>query len=246
MTADTQQNTQDQARLERVKRIIRSLASRTEDNGVTEAEAMEAAAKIGALLAQNDLELSQVMLDGMKSEMVKEWVFAPDDSAGSIIVGIGKLCSLIVYRDTGSVGTRYALFGHNVDVELAKYLWEVCSNAMEHDWVQYGSKHGFKRTQRDSFRMGFSGRVHGRLLELKAQRDAEHARHVRMSGCTDLVVVKDQIVKVEWEKEGIQLTKGRARTVHDRAAFREGRAAGERVNLSNPITDGRGVRGALR
>lgn len=238
--------TQDPARLERVKRIIRSLHSRTEENGVTEAEAMEAAAKIGALLAQHDLELSQVMLDGMKSSMVKEWVYAPDDSAGSVVTGIGKLCSLIVYRDKGSVGTRYALFGHDVDVELAKFLFEVITNAMEHDWVQYGQKHGFKRTQRDSFRIGFSGRVHNRLLDLKAQRDAEHARQVKMSGCTDLVIVKNHIVKVEWEKEGITLGKARARTIHDSAAYREGRSAGDKVNLNSPLKDGRGIGGALR
>lgn len=245
--AQTQAEQSRAARLERVKRIIRGLAEVTEDRGASESEAMGAAEKIGELLATYELSLDEVMLQGMKSEMVKTQVYAGDDAASSLISGVGVLCSLVVYRDTSAAGFSYVLFGHETDVELAKYLYEVCAEAAETEWVNYGNKHGFTVKARESFRMGFARRVHARMVELKQARDEERRRHVQMSGCTDLVIVKDQIVRAEFEKEGVKLTGGRSRTIHDMGSFRNGAAAGDRVNLNNPLGDQRQpVAGALR
>jgi hypothetical protein len=236
----------ESSELERVKRIIRGLVEKNESNGASEAEALASAEKVGALLQKYDLELSQVMLDGMKNTMTKTKVFAADDAGSSLVVGIGHLCSLVVYRETGTAGFAYVLFGHDVDVELAKYLFEICSEAMESEWVDYGSKHGFTKKQRESFRRGFGGRVHDRMIELKRQRDEERRKHVQMSGCTDLVIVKDQLVQAEFEKEGIRLRSTVRRFSNDSHAYGHGHTAGGKVNLNNPIGDGRGVSGALR
>jgi hypothetical protein len=130
---------------------------------------------------------------------------------------------------------KYVLFGTPHDLEIALYLYEVCAEAMEHDWVGYMNVHGYSMKKRASFRMGFSSRVYERLKQMKRERDLRNA-----SNCRDLVVLKDQLVKSEWAKQGIRLTKSRGTVAADGHAYGHGQAAGSRVNLNNPISGGPG------
>jgi hypothetical protein len=240
-TLNTKDNTND-ARLERAKRIIRGLLDRTEDNGCTEAEAMANADKVSELLAVYELSLTDVIARDT-SDMVRREVYSADSSAGSVITGIGRLCSLTVYHDNGSRGsvTTYVMFGHAPDVELGVYLYEVVCEAMDHDQQKDAEKHGYSKKRRESFRMGFAGRVATRLTQMREARDAARQAQVRMSGGTDLMVIKDQIVTQEFEKTGIKLKSRGKRTVHDTAAYGRGHAEGSKVNLNNPLTDQRGA-----
>lgn len=232
------------ARLERAKRLIRGMVERTEENGCTESEAMEAASKIGALLSQFDLELSEVMAKDT-SDMVSVEVYAADFSAARLISGIGKLCSLVVYSQSGGTVASYKMFGHKPDVELGTYLYEICAEAADHGWQQYMDKHGFSKTARDSFRIGFGHRVADRMYELRQQRDAEaQARAVR-SGGTSLVLLKDQIIEAEFSKTGIKLSSRAGPKVKDAGAARAGAAHGSTVNLANPLAGPGGTAGLL-
>lgn len=237
--------------LERAKRLIRSMAERTEERGFTEAEAMESAAQMGALLKQWDLDLDEVLARDV-TDMVQREVFAPDDSAGRIITGIGRLCSLIAYRKSMAVSTTYVLYGHAADVELGVYLWEICAEAGEHGWVQYMQQHGHTVKKRESFRMGYAERVADRMYALREERDQEAAkRAAEMAAAnpngtgTNLVLLKDQLVVQEFEKTGVRLTKGAARRVADAAAFRRGGEHGATVNLNRPLAGNAGPAGLL-
>jgi uncharacterized protein DUF2786 len=224
------------AALERVKRIIRELQAKTEENGCTEQEAMSAAAKMGRLLEDYGLNIDEVGIREDASQCRKNEVYAADQFAGTLISGIKSFCDIIAYQVGGEGhGMKYCLFGTPHDLEIAQYLYEVCAEAMEHDWVAYMNVHGYSMKKRASFRMGFSGRVYERLRQMKAERDARNA-----STCRDLIVLKDQLVKAEWAKQGIRLVKSRGTVAADNHAYGHGHAAGGRVNLNNPITGGPG------
>jgi hypothetical protein len=222
------------AALDRVKRIIRELQQKTEDNGCSEHEAMAAAQKMGQLLDEYNLNIDEVGVREDAAQCRKNEVFAQDGYAGTLISGIRHFCGIIAYQEAGQGhGMKYVLFGTPHDLEIALYLYEVCSEAMDHDWVAYMNQHGYSMKKRASFRMGFSGRVYDRLLQMKKERDARNASTSRA-----LVVLKDQLVKSEWAKQGIRLTKSRGTRAADGHAYNQGHAAGGRVNLNNPLGGG--------
>jgi hypothetical protein len=240
-TLNTKDNTND-ARLERAKRIIRGLLERTEENGCTEHEAMANADKVSELLAVYELSLTDVIARDT-SDMIRREVYSADSSAGSVITGIGRLCSLTVYHDNGSKGsvTTYVMFGHAPDVELGVYLYEVVAEAMDHDQQRDADKHGYSKKRRESFRMGFAGRVARRLTEMREHRDAARRAQVKMSGGTDLMIIKDQIVEAEFAKTGIKLKSRGQRVIHDQQAYGRGHLEGSKVNLNSPLEDKRGA-----
>lgn len=217
---------------ERVKRIIRALQEKTEDRGCSEEEALAAAKKVGELLSEHDLEMDDIGVRAESADASKQIMRAADDFAGSICVGIASLCDLVVWK---SGHGEFSFFGTEHDLALGCYLYEVCAEAMDIDWAKYMEVHGYSMKKRASFRMGFAGRITERLREIKAERKAAQ---MKMSSATDLVVLKDQLVKAEFNKLGIKLHKGAKKTIADMNAYTHGRAAGDRLNLNNPIGDG--------
>lgn len=236
----TEENSE--ARLARAKRLIADLQKITEENGATEAEALNAAKRLGELLEKYNLDLTDAIVREDAAKCVKNEVFAADDYAGVLVVGIKHFCEIIAYTvsNEGHAG-KYVFFGVPHDVEIALYLYEVCAEAMDHDWVSFMDVHGYSLKKRASFRAGFSHRVYDRLMEMKRERDARNA-----STCRDLIVLKDQLVTEEFARQvGVKLVKHRARGgAADPNAYRAGMAAGGRVNLNNPLgnPDGGGVR----
>jgi hypothetical protein len=222
-------------RLERAKRIIRGALERTADRGCTEAEALANAERVSAMLAQFNLSLTDVIVRDV-SDMVEREVYAADKFIGSVVTGIGRLCSLQTYHKTASTTvTAHVMYGHAPDVEFGLYLYEVIAEAAETDWVADMARNGYSKAKRESFRQGFAQRVRKRLTDLKDEQDAERDRHRVMSAGTDLVVLKDQIVAAEFEKTGVKLVMRAAPTPRDRAAYYRGVEAGTNVNLSRPL-----------
>lgn len=231
------------AALDRIKRIIQQLQEKTESNGCTEAEAMAAAQKMGELLEQYNLSLDEVGLREDVGQCKENEVYAPDDYAGVLVVGIKHFCTLMCYKKPGDGHAgKYVFFGTPHDLEIALFLYEVCAEAMEHDWAMYMERAGYSMKKRMSFRAGFSNRVYERLMEMKKQRDA-----ARASSCRDLIVLKDQLVTEEWAKRGIRLQKARGGSyAADGDAYLAGQRSGGRVNLNNPLGGGSGSHDQLR
>lgn len=222
--------------LERVKRVIRALQDKTEENGCSESEALAAAAKLGALLEEYNLNIDEVGIRQDAAACKKNEVFAADDYAGTLVVGIKHFCGIIAYTVSGEGHAgKYVFFGTPHDLEIALYLYEVCAEAMEYDWAGYMSKYGYSLKKRASFRAGFAHRVYDRLMEMKRERDDR----MRAATGTALMVLKDQLVTQEFQRQiGIKLVKRRASGgAADPDAYRHGFARGGAVNLSNPLGD---------
>lgn len=219
----------------RAKRLISELQGRTVERGFTEAEALEAVEKIGKLMEDHDIELGEIGIREEAGKCAKNEVFAADDFASTLIVGIGAYCTLKVYQTKGGGhGVRYSMFGLPHDLEIGVYLYEVLCDSMEEEWGRFMERNGYSMKKRQSFRMGFAARVCERLKVLKAERDA---RTYKQTG-TALVVVKDQIVQSEFDKLGMKLREGARQTAADPNAYMSGRASGERANLNSPLSGG--------
>lgn len=216
---------------ERAKRLIRELQNRTTERGFTEAEALEAAAKLGALLEEHNLNIDEVGVKEEAAKCEKNVIFAADEAAGSMVTAIGKYCELIAYRELGA-GTKYVLFGTPHDLEIGVYLYEMLSESIERAWSDYMESYGYSMKKRLSFRAGFANRVYSRLMEMKEERDARN----RAQTGTSLMVLKNQLVTEEFTKQlGIKLVKSRGGTVADSSAYYAGQRAGDRANLNNPL-----------
>jgi hypothetical protein len=231
-------------RLNRAKRLIADLQKITEDNGATEAEALNAARRLGELLEKYNLDLTDAIVREDAARCVKNEVFAADDFAGTLVVGLKHFCGIIAYREPGAGHAgKYVFFGVPQDVEIALYLYEVCAEAMDNDWQIYMDNFGYSMKKRMSFRSGFASRVYSRLMEMKRERDLRNA-----SKCRDLIVLKDQLVTEEFARQvGIKLVKSSGGRVQgDNHAYLKGQEAGGRVNLNNPLGNPSGTAPQVR
>jgi hypothetical protein len=89
-----------------------------------------------------------------------------------------------------------------------------------------------------SFQQGMAARLAERLEAMHAAREAGVAAQ-RQSG-TALILVKHRVVDEAFRETGTRLVSGGRRQLRQDGAFRQGEAAGERVNLNRPLKGGRG------
>lgn len=227
---------QDSPEMERAKRVIRELSKKTEANGCSEHEAMFAAEKIGQMLQDFDLQLSEVFVREEKCKQVE--VYGSDSTAYGAVQGIARLCALVQYTQNGADVCTYVLFGLERDVEIAVYLYEIIMEAADVEWgARVTATGNFQRKAKESFRMGFGTRMFRRLNELAEQREDAHRRAMGQSNCTDLVLVREAIVREEWEKKGVRLVKGSRVRIHDSTAYNDGYRAAAKVNINSPLED---------
>ena len=123
---------------------------------------------------------------------------------------------------------------------LARYLFEVIAAATRTEMVAFKQRNPRLRDVRlrrasDSFQHGMVARVAARLTAMHAEREATVAAQ-RSTG-TALIVAKHQVVEAAFRATQTRLvsTRSVARRVI-RTAYQDGLQAGERVNLSRPLT----------
>jgi hypothetical protein len=239
--------------LDKIKLKIKALAAKTVDNGCSEHEAMSAMLGVGRLLSQYNLTMEEC--DVRQSPCKTIYIDIGRTHRHPIdhcVVALANLVSVKCWfhRHYGKPSS-YAFFGQESDLELVDYLFKVIHRAIETESELFKQDEryyvigeaGLRRSATVSFQRGMACRISQRLSELKKQNDAELARH-RPTG-TSLVVLKKQLIEEEFKKSGVKLGTTRATyRINNRSAFDHGHAAGNKVNLSRPIT-GQGKTGGL-
>jgi Protein of unknown function (DUF2786) len=250
--------------LDKIKFKIKALAAKTVDNGCSEHEAMSAMLGVGRLLSQYNLTMEEC--DVRESPCKTIFIDIGRTKRHPIDSCVTALANLVhakcwFHRHRGKP-SAYAFFGQENDLELVDYLFRVIRAALESEAEAFkqseayretghpdisatiGLRAGARRSAYVSFQRGMACRIGKRLIELKAQNDAELARY-RTTG-TALIVLKKQLIEDEWKKEGVRLGKYRGGwRVGNRSAFDQGQQAGDRVNLSRPLTGGGKTNGGL-
>jgi hypothetical protein len=230
--------------LSRVKSRIRALAERTVSNGCTEAEAMAAAEMVGRLLERYALNMEEIDLREARCVQVEIPLTGrqrrPIDGC---VPAIARFCDCKVWLARDGAGPRYVFFGFETDTSLAGYLYKVIGRAMAVELEAFRARRAelrgvALRRASTSFQQGMAARLAERLEAMHAEREAGVAAQ-RQAG-TALMLVKHRVVEDAFRETGTRLVSGGQRNLRQDHAFRQGEAAGERVNLNRPVAGGAG------
>lgn len=219
---------------DKIKRRIRGLLSKTVDNGVTEGEAMLAAAKAAELMEKYDIETADLEepVEGIGGA---ELHIDPalSDAIWRMGNAIAELCTcrFLVYPRTR---TKVEFVGYDTDREIAAYLLEICARALKdgaaaEDRRNSLFRHNIRLRKRLGFIEGMSGRLSERIKELA------WARRSRISG-NALVPVK--MAKIN-EHVGDIPTSSIRQSIMDDDSFEDGRNHADTLQLVEAVGDKR-------
>lgn len=222
---------------------IRALLAKTVENGCTEDEAISAAAKAAEMLARYQLTLDEVEMRETPFERHSE---RHDDAVGErlwkVAAAISDLTGATYWQSSAGVWPiEIHFFGFNHEVEVARYLLEICARAMRQSQGRVERENALLRPAPRRrivlpFLDGMADRLRARILALVPPKPTG----------TGLVVLRDQLVKAAMVEAGIHLQDRRMRESHDHeAAYADGLRAADSVTLNRGVASG-GSRGALR
>jgi len=202
---------------------------------------MAAAEMVGRLLERYALSMQEI--DVREARCVEIEVSLGGKQRRPIdgcVPSIARFCDCKVWLARDSGQGRYVFFGFETDAALARYLYEVVDRAIRSELEEFRARSprltglALRRASM-AFQHGMASRVAERLEEVLLERETNVA--AQRSNGTALMVVKHQAVEDAFRETGTRLVSETVRfTVPRDAAFREGRAAGNRVNLNRPMT----------
>jgi hypothetical protein len=231
---------------DRVMQWVDALLAKTTAAGATEQEAAAAAEKAAQLVRKYQLDLGaeRVKREGfvLRDVCVEGYSYTFAACAG---FGISVLCEVKVWLSKGGRGlpSTVWILGLRSDVELAHHLFTslaplaVLAADAHLNKLQPGSA-GEARSARHAFVVGYAGKVSERLKKMA------HDREVANRGGTGTAIVpldKKSLVDAEFKRRNIQLRRGSAGSISDRAAYEAGAAQGDRAGIGRPVKDGRVV-----
>lgn len=228
---------------EKIAARIRALLAKTVENGCTEDEAIAAAAKAAELLALYDLDLDEVQ---MRATPFESYTERYEDVVGErlwkVAGAVSKLTGAAWWQSSVGVWPiEIHFFGFAHEVDVARYLLEICARAMRSAQECLERANALLRPIRRRqiilpFLDGMADRLRRRVLDLIPPKPAG----------TGLVVLHDQLVKAALADAGIHLKDQAVRASRDyEAAYADGQRAGDSVAL-NPGVAGGQTKGALR
>ncbi|MGI0023145.1 MAG: DUF2786 domain-containing protein [Nitrososphaeraceae archaeon] len=246
--------------LNKVKAKIRALLAKTPENGCTEAEAYAAMTKVGELLIQYNLSMSEIDVRTMTCETAIIGNQKNRTSISSCIVGMGKFCDLRIWKNNSG---GYGAFGFPQDIEMFRYLFDLVERAIATELESfkrlpaYSERNkGDKKRMTHSFGTGMASRLHTRFVfmhneMIKERQRAEEAIRKSMkenritasndaqklaSPSTSLVVIKMQTVDEQFQHSGVRLKQFyTTKRISSHSAYYAGQSAGDRINITRPI-----------
>jgi len=228
--------------LAKVKAKILALTAMTVENGASEAEAFMAMKKVGQLLEQYNISMTDIAEVRNETCVTGEYDTGSKHSGVevSVSVPISQFTNTKVWMSRTRSGIILNFFGVDTDVELAKYLVAIVANAFNTEYSKfkatehYINYHGHRRVLNTSFMRGFTNRVNDRIIELTR---ANTKTYQNTTGTALVVVEKSKFVEEEFGKIGMKLRKAaRYQTrARDRNAYGAGQSAGNKVTLNRPV-----------
>lgn len=231
------------AERDKIAARIRALLAKTVENGCTEEEALAAAAKAAELLALYELDLDEVQ---MRETPFDRHSARHEDAVGErlwkVAGAVAKLTGAQWWiSPVGAWPVEITFFGFAHEVDVARYLLDICARAMRTSQDALERRNALLRPARRRqiilpFLDGMASRLRERILALVPPRPTG----------TGLVVLRDQLVKAAMAEAGIHLQDRATRSSRDHeASFEAGRRAADDVALNPGVSTGRTM-GALR
>lgn len=220
---------------------INALLNKTVENGASEAEADAALAMAQKLMAKHMIEESQLAehAKDRKCQKVEVPMFKTGYDTDAINDAIAKAFDCKCWWNRGK--ERVYFFGFGDDAKLAAYFYNYLNNAIVNEAEKYRKTLDYVeqkimgyngRSIMASFRKGMMARLVTRLKELKASRVA----NVVQATGTDLVVVKEDQVRQEYDGLNLKLkTKNSNWDYSSPAAFDSGVESANKVNMAGGL-----------
>jgi hypothetical protein len=227
---------------------IRALLTKTVENGCTEAEAMAAMQKASALMAQHEINLTEV---DIKAEGITRARFtfrnAHEKLTGTgVAMAIQDLSGTKVWRSRENDRDGLVYLGTPSDVTFADWLTKTIVEMVPREaarWTAREKQDGNvvnAKTLMHSFIIGATNRISQRI---RAEIQARNAPAVQSPGRGLIVATKQSLIAAELKAMGLHLrSRTTHRTVSNSGAYRAGQAAGDRANYHRPLNGGAGTR----
>lgn len=248
--------------IDKIKKLLR-LAESADVN-----EAATAAGQAQRLMEQYRIDQAILSVDedapdgAVDEENIKEFSDEPLAASGrlaqwksSLGVAIASIngCRCVLSKEWSGrkFRTTLCLVGHPSDVATVRYLFAYLVSEIERLCKERNNGRG--RTWANSFRIGAVHTVRKRLQEAKEQARLD-ARKKLKGNTKALARISKALERVDaragavdlWMKDNLEMTTGRSRaSSRDWDAYREGKRAGESIDLSGP-SGGKAGRKALK
>ena len=203
---------------------------------------MAAAEMVGRLLERYALSMEEIDLREERCVQVNVPIGGkqrrPIDGC---VTAIARFCDCKVWVVRDGMTPSYVFFGFEADTALAGYLFSVIDRCMRTELSVFRADHPrlngvTLRGASKSFQQGMAARVADRLDGMQRERDVNVAAQ-RSTG-TELILVKHQVIDDAFRQTEIKLVSaGSLNKTRMNGAFRQGLAAGDRVNLNRPVGD---------
>ncbi|PVM90688.1 DUF7168 domain-containing protein [Caulobacter endophyticus] len=219
---------------DRIAALCRALAAKTVANGCTEAEALAAAEKLAVLLAEHNMELDEAE---MRATPIDRFTGSVGSEVGErlprIATAIGQLTGATSWRSLAGVyPVQINFFGLEHEVQVARYLLEICARALRDACERQNRDLALlrpiiRRARMQAYLDGMADRLAERIRAMKPPAPTG----------TGLVVLRNQLVDAALAEAGIQLQDMRRRSSRDYdPAYGHGRLAGDGVSLNAGVT----------
>lgn len=219
---------------------IRALRAKTVANGCTEDEAIAAAAKVAELLARYNMTVDEAELRASPFERHTE---AHEDLVGERLwktaAAIAELTSARYWVSRPGVSpVEINFFGFAHEVDVARYLLEICAGAMRREQRRLQQetrlfRAAIQRRRILPFLDGMADRLHRRILALKPPRPTG----------SGLVAAHDSLIEAAMPVSlGARATRS-SRDFED--SYRDGLRAADGVALNRGLTSGARASGLL-
>lgn len=220
---------------EKIARRIRALLQKTVENGCTEDEAVAAAELAAKLLAAHNMTVDEAQMRETPftrhkqtfDDVVGERLWKPAD-------GIAFLTGCRYWSSAAGVYPKeISFFGFDHEVEIARYLLDICARAMrdgEHRVLRsVALLNPSRRRQRlIAYLDGMADTLRKRIRDLKPPEPTGKG----------LIVLRNELIDAALKDEGIKLgERNAARSRDTEEAYEFGKRAAERVALNKGIAD---------
>lgn len=245
---------------EKIKTKVVALLEKTIERGCSRAEAFTASKKAAQLMEQFMIEADELKIKDTRSiqKNLKFRSYNRRKLGLSCIWSIARLCDCKTW--TNSAGNEgFTLFGHPEDLEVAEYLFEIISQALENDLKAFQKSPDFElatgerffdgwdekyvydrehpKTVSASFITGMEDELVNKLDNLVGEKERNIASHEEKTG-TALVVLKKEQIESDFLETGVSLhTISYSRSRDSCTGTAAGRKAGEAVSLSRGVTE---------
>lgn len=248
---------------------IKNMIERTQHNGCTEAEALQAAMKVGEMMSKYDVSMSEVQFSNEDFITFEIKLGTKRTNFMShMMMAIGRFtdtkCWISWYVDGYNTYRRYCFFGTKKDIMIAEYIYQVVENAINKEFDNYKKSDEFAlskyngKTKRANFINGITTRISNRLQDMKMEMEMENEMvyerrmndFIKESNDESIeevhkssIIVYDKfdIVQKKFkEKVNIKLSKSySSRSIRDRSSYQSGVAAGDNVNIRKAVSGAR-------